>query len=207
MCGIFATLLYVAVNIIVPMQDPGYDWRSQAVSELSAVDAPTRQLWIWLCLPYSLLMIAFGYGVRLSAAGSKALRWAGSVVIGSALVGILWPPMHQREVLAVSGGALTDTLHIVFTMIWGVASLATMGLAAAALRCSAFRIFTVVSALATIGFGVLTGMDSPNMEKNLPTPMMGVWERIGMAAFMVWVIVFAIALFRQRNEALAPVLP
>ena len=41
MCGILSSLLYVAMNIFVPMQFEGYSYTSQTVSELSAIGAPT----------------------------------------------------------------------------------------------------------------------------------------------------------------------
>lgn len=58
--GIIATLWYIAINIIVPIQYPGYNISSQTVSELSAIGAPTRWLWFVFCLFYSILFIAFG---------------------------------------------------------------------------------------------------------------------------------------------------
>ena len=50
-------------------------------------------------------------------------------------------------------------------------------------------------------FGILTGMMAPDLEANLPTPMMGVWERINIGVYMVWVIVLALMLLRKENEA------
>ena len=44
--GILSSLLYVAINILVPMAWDGYNAVSQTVSELSAIDAPTRPLWL-----------------------------------------------------------------------------------------------------------------------------------------------------------------
>ena len=41
-CGIASSLLYVAMNVFVPMQWEGYSSASQTVSELSAIGAPTR---------------------------------------------------------------------------------------------------------------------------------------------------------------------
>ena len=55
-----------------------------------------------------------------------------------------------------------------------------------------------------IGFGVLTGIDSPGMEANEPTPRIGVWERIGIAAQMLWVIVLAVVLLRREKEPPVP---
>lgn len=57
--GILSSLLYVAINIIVPAQWPAYSSVSQTVSELSAIGAPTRMLWLVLSTPYTLLTIAF----------------------------------------------------------------------------------------------------------------------------------------------------
>ena len=44
-CGILSSLLYIAMNVFVPMQWDGYSSASQTVSELSAIGAPTRSLW------------------------------------------------------------------------------------------------------------------------------------------------------------------
>jgi hypothetical protein len=115
-CGMLSSLLYMAINIIVPLYYPGYNVVSQTVSELSAIDAPTRQLWVLLCTFYSLLVIAFGWGVWLSAAGSRQLRIAGAIMLFYGVSGFFWPPMHQREVLAAGGETLTDTMHIIYSL-------------------------------------------------------------------------------------------
>jgi hypothetical protein len=44
----------------------------------------------------------------------------------------------------------------------------------------------------------LTGLDASRLEANLPTPWMGVWERINIYAYMLWVVVLATALLRGR---------
>jgi hypothetical protein len=49
-------------------------------------------------------------------------------------------------------------------------------------------------------FGVLTGLDQPRLAANLPTPWMGVWERISIFGYMLWVAVLAIALLRAQVE-------
>jgi hypothetical protein len=58
-CGILSSLLYVAMNIIAAMLYEGYSSTSQTVSELSAIGAPTRPLWLLLGIPYTLLATAF----------------------------------------------------------------------------------------------------------------------------------------------------
>src|SRR5688572_24141529 len=105
-CGILSMLWYVVINVIVPLQYPGYDIASQTVSELSAIDAPTRTFWFVLCIFYSLFLIAFGLGIWLSANGNRKLRFVAVVVLLDAVLGFFWPPMHQREVIAAGGGTL-----------------------------------------------------------------------------------------------------
>jgi hypothetical protein len=54
-CGILSSLLYVAMTVFIAMQWEGYSSASQTVSELSAIGAPTRSLWVALgaVTPYS----------------------------------------------------------------------------------------------------------------------------------------------------------
>src|SRR5690606_5033742 len=129
-CGILSSLLYVAANIFVPMQYPGYNLASQTVSELSAVGTPTRQLWVGLLIVYSILVVGFGWGAWRSAGNDRRLRIAGILIAVYAIIGVFWPPMHQREVLAAGGGTLTDTLHIAFTFITVPLMLSVMGFSA-----------------------------------------------------------------------------
>ncbi len=43
-CGIFNVIFYLLHDIIGAMNYPGYDWMSQAVSDLTAIDAPSRDI-------------------------------------------------------------------------------------------------------------------------------------------------------------------
>jgi len=43
--GIIQLISYTAAIIFSPMAFPGYDWKSMAASDLSAMDAPSRILW------------------------------------------------------------------------------------------------------------------------------------------------------------------
>jgi Protein of unknown function (DUF998) len=194
-CGIISSLYYVAINVFVAMQYEGYNAASQAVSELSAIDAPTRSLWITLVTIYSILVMAFGWGVWQVAVQNRYLHMVGILMIVNTIIGLFWPPMHQREVLAAGGGTMTDTLHIAWTLITIPLWLLIMGLSAKAFG-NRFRIYSIVTTVVLIVFGVKTGMYSSDMEANLPTPWMGVWERISIAAYMSWVIVFAMMLLR-----------
>src|SRR5215470_14622591 len=143
-CGIASSLLYAAMLVFVPLSWEGYRSASQTVSELSAIDAPSRSLWVGLGSVWTVLYAAFGVGVWLSAGPIRALRVVGALIVIAAIAGLAWPPMHQREVLAAGGATLTDTLHIVWTAMNGVFTLLAMGFAAAALG-RRFRLYVVAT--------------------------------------------------------------
>jgi len=192
-CGILSSIWYVVINIYVPMKYEGYSMSSLTVSELSAIGAPTRQLWVMLVILYPVLFGAFGWGVLMSAEGNRPLRVVGKLIIVYCAFNIYWPPMHQRGMEPT----MTDTLHIVWAAVTVLFMMAMMGFGAAAFGMS-FRFFTIASMATHILFGVLTGLEAPNIPYNGPTPWIGVWERINIAVFMLWVIVLAIVLFRGR---------
>lgn len=202
MCGIISSFLYATITVIVAMQWPEYNSASQTVSELSAVDAPTRIRWIVLSTPYTLLTIAFAWGVWKSAVGNRRLRIAGTLLIIYGALGILWPfaPMHQRETLAAGGGTSSDTLHLALGALTEVIYLTALILSAASLG-RVFRVYSMITFLALLLFGILTFLDAPNVSVNLPTPLIGVWERINIGVFLLWVIVLAIILLRKEKTS------
>ena len=71
-CGIVSSLLYVAMNVLGAMQWEGYSSISQTVSELFAIGAPSRPLWVLLGILYQVLATLFGWGVWASAGRNRA---------------------------------------------------------------------------------------------------------------------------------------
>jgi hypothetical protein len=198
-CGILSSLWYLAINIFVPLMYDGYSTASLTVSELSAIGAPTRILWVLLALPYLLLLMFFGWSVLKSSKGNRSLKVTGSLIIAYSIFNFYWPPMHQREVLATGGETLTDTLHIIWAMITLLFMMLMMGFGAAALG-RRFRLYTIATWVVFIAFGILTWLESIGINKNLPTPYIGIWERINIGAFMLWVIVLSIVLLQEKRR-------
>jgi len=188
-CGILSSVVYVAANVIVPMRFAGYDVVSQTVSELSAIGAPTRELWLAFMVPYALLALAFAIGIWMSAGTSRSLHAAAVFGFANVVIGMFWPPMHLRGAEFTT----TDTLHIVWTAI--VVPMMMLQIAFGAVAFSrSFRVYSALTIAAMIVFGFVTSLEAPNIAVNGPTPLIGIWERIGMAAQMVWIPVFAVKL-------------
>jgi len=106
--------------------------------------------------------------------------------------------MHLREVLAAGGGTLTDTMHIVFAMLTVLLMLIAIGFGAAAFG-KGFRLYSITTMVILFAFGALTIPDAPKIQANLPTPWIGVWERINIGVFLLWVVVLAITLLHARD--------
>ena len=200
-CGILSSLLYVVATFLGAKRWEGYSSTSQSVSELIGIDAPSAPLVIPLFIVYDILIFAFGLGIWRSAGQKRALRIAAVLIVGKEILGLaatLFAPIHLRGV----EGTLTDTMHIIFT---GVSTLLcmfpAMGFAAAAFG-KRFRLYSIGTMVVFLLFGALAGLDSPCMVANLPTPWLGVWERINIFGYMLWIVALAFALLRSPSDSL-----
>ncbi|MBN2444143.1 MAG: hypothetical protein JXJ04_22460 [Spirochaetales bacterium] len=72
--GILAVVSYIASDIICSFSYQGYISADQAISELSAIGAPTASLWKTLTILFSPLVIAFGTGVFMMSGKKISLR-------------------------------------------------------------------------------------------------------------------------------------
>ena len=197
-CGVASSVLYAGLNVFVPMLWPEYSSVNQTVSELSAIDAPTRNVWFPLGLLYAVLVIAFGLGVNVSAAGSNLIRWLGILLIAYGTLCLYWPPMHLRGTITT----VTDTLHLVWAGLSVLLMVSSIILSAVIFK-GWFRGYAIVTVLVLAVFGILTSVQAPAVPLNQPTPFMGVWERINIGVYLLWIIVLAVMLYPERK----PVLP
>jgi hypothetical protein len=201
-CGVLSSALYVATTVFVAMQWEAYNSASQTISELSAIGAPTRSQWILPAAFYTVLMTAFGWGIWKSAGRIRALHIVGGLMLAYGALGLIWPfaPMHLRETVAAGGSTVSDTLHLVLASVTVVLMLLAIGFGAVAFG-RWFRLYSIASLVILAACGALTFLDAPQIAANLPTPWIGVWERINLAVFLLWVVVLAVKLWPVPNGA------
>jgi hypothetical protein len=197
-CGTASSLLYAAM--IWSIRYEGYSAISQVPSELTAIGAPTQVLWARLGWIYTVLITAFGLGVWKSAGGNRPVRIVSGVILAYASLGLLWPfaAMHQREVLAAGGGTLSDTLHVVLGAVTVFVMFLAIGFGASAFG-KRFRLYSTATIVVLLTFGALTFLEAPGLEANLPTPWIGLWERINISVFLLWVAVLGAVLWRKAG--------
>ena len=75
-----------------------------------------------------------------------------------------------------------------------------VGFGAAALG-RRFRLYSIATVVIVLACGAVTGTYASDVQADLPTPWVGVWERISIATFMAWIVVLAIALLRAPRGA------
>lgn len=62
-----------------------------------------------------------------------------------------------------------------------------------------FRIYSLATIAIGLACAAMTGTYASRIQADLPTPGVGVWERISIAAFMTWIAVLATALLRAPH--------
>lgn len=199
--GVVASFYYAAITAWVATRWPGYSSLNQTVSELSAVNAPTRAPWLALASLYTLLSLWFALGVIRAAEDGHPLRMIGSLLLIYASLGLVWPfaPMHLRETIAAAGPAATDALHILLTTLTVASMLGAVGLGIR-LFGAGFRVYSGLTLVVVLVAGALTGRAIQAISSNRPTPLVGLWERVCIGAFLLWLAVLAIRLVRASDE-------
>ena len=195
-CGIFSSLLWIGGDMLAAILYEGYSYTSQSISELSAIGAPTRLLLIPLNTIYEVLLFTFGLGILATGGRKRALRFTGILLIAHAIVALVstFFPMNSRG----AEMTISDTMHIIFYSVIPLIILLIIGFGATA-NGKWFRLYSIGTILILILFGVLTGMSAPRVAAGLPTPWMGIYERINVYGYMLWVIVLAIILLRTEK--------
>jgi hypothetical protein len=194
-CGILASLLYISTDILLAMCYEGYSYTSQAISELSAVGAPTRSLWTVMTFLFNPLVVAFGIGVWKSADRKRSLQISGILLSAWGALGFVWLffPMHMRGAI----GSTTDTMHLVMAGVTVPLMMLFIGFGSG-VQGKWFRLYSILTILAMLIFGAWTGMQAPRVAAQLPTPWLGIMERVSVYSPMLWVLVFAVVLLRSN---------
>ena len=177
--GLVSLLSYAAAVVFSPLAYPGYVWTQQAVSDLSAANAPSRMLWSQLSSLYNLCGIvsvmmvcvfvqgklnrALRLGVYLFAAMNwvSAAGYASFPLTDSGYAGTFQDVMHMVVTAGVVGLSI---LSLVFFIIGGLRKRSYVSLGAIAL------VALVIMFAGPVGIGLA------------PKSMFGIFERFSVFA-------------------------
>ena len=154
--GIISFLSYLAAVVFSPLAYPGYDWKSQAVSDLSAAKAPSLQLWNQLSCLYGGCSIICIMMVCLAMQGklNKTLR------IGVYLWAAMWWFMeigYTLFPLSESGyaGTFQDIMHLYVVTYFGCVFLSIVSLIVIMIGGYRKKQFTSLAVIATIALTLM----------------------------------------------------
>lgn len=200
LCGIVSSLLYLGMDIIAGMLWEGYSFTSQTISELSAIGAPTRSLWVPLGFVYDVLLIAFGLGVWIidGASGQRrrALRLIGGLLVVFAVLAMLPFPIHMRG----TEMTFTDTMHLVIYGVTIPLLLMTNILLGTIAYRNWFRLYSIGTLVTFVVVGTLTGLGAAQIAAQQASPWVGVTERILVHGSLLWMAVLAVVLLREERS-------
>lgn len=114
--GIVSFLSYTAAVVFSPLAYPGYNWMAQAVSDLSAADAPSLALWNQLSALYSVCEVVCATVVCIGMQGRKTKLLRTGIYMFAVMEWIS-AVGYRMFPLSSSGyaGAFQDIMHMVIT--------------------------------------------------------------------------------------------
>ncbi len=177
--GVVSFLSYTAAVIFAPLAYPGYDWLSQAVSDLSAANAPSLALWNQLTAFYNVCEVVCVTVVCIGISGQKTKLLRTGVYLFAVMEWIS-AIGYRMFPLSNSGyaGAFQDVMHMAVTVavvLLSIASLTIIIIAGAKNKNCRFYGICAAIALVMMLVGAL-GM------KIVPPNYFGVVERFSVFA-------------------------
>lgn len=116
--GVVSFLSYAAAVVFAPLAYPGYDWMAQAVSDLSAANAPSLALWNRLSAPYSVCEVVCATIVCIGCQKQKSKRLRAGIYL-FAIMEWISAIGYRMFPLSESGyaGEFQDVMHMVVTAL------------------------------------------------------------------------------------------
>ncbi len=198
LCGVAAPLVYLLVVVIGDAIRPGYSHIANAISELIAAGAPNKTFLDVFFLLYNGLITLAGIGLFAQAQRGPAARLgkAGAAcIIGVGLVSILMTlffPMDARG----TDATLQGTIHLIIAGLESLGSMAAMFLIGLWQKKQPGLQRTVLVTFICLALVFLAGITAGASAAS-GSPFMGLFERITIGAFLLWVLVFFTTIFKK----------
>lgn len=194
--GVVSLLSYTAAVVFSPMAYPGYDWMSQAVSDLSAANAPSLKLWNQLSSLYgicgiiSIMMLC----VVIQGKLTKLIRlgiYAFAIMNWISYVGYSMFPLTESGY----AGSFQDIMHMVVTILVVVLSiLALLLIIIGGFKKKSYLSYAVWALIAF--FLMMTGAI---MSGTVPKEYFGIFERFSVFSATGFNAVLGIYLFNGKD--------
>ena len=127
--GVVSFLSYTAAVVFSPLAYPGYNWMAQAVSDLSAANAPSLALWNRLSAPYNTCEVLCATVVCVGIQGRKTKLLRTGIYLFAAME---WVSAigYRMFPLSDSGyaGTFQDIMHMAVTAVVVLLSIVSLSI-------------------------------------------------------------------------------
>lgn len=195
--GVVSFLSYTAAVVFAPLTYPGYNWMAQAVSDLSAANAPSLALWNQLSALYNACEVVCATIVCIGIQGQKTKLLRSGIYL-FAIMEWISAVGYRMFPLSSSGyaGAFQDVMHMVTTALVVLLSIVSLTMIIVAgtksKNCRSYGVCAAV-ALAMMLVGAM-GM------KIVPAEYFGVVERFSVFAATGFNAALGIHLFCMKPK-------
>ncbi len=191
-CGILSPLLFIFTDIIAGILWNGYSFISQSISELSAINSPTRSLVVPLNIIKDILMLIFGWSLYKTPYKNYFLKILALFLIGYSTLGLLvvFFPMHVGQ-----SASLTNIILIALSMI---SFLLAIFFGAVAFK-NWFRLFSIGILLYFIILAFIGLFIAPNISIGSVSTV-GIQERNMLYLCLLWVLFLTIVLIKKEKK-------
>ena len=196
--GVVSFLSYTAAVVFAPLAYPGYNWMAQAVSDLSAANAPSPALWNQLSALYNVCEVVCVTVVCIGIQGQKTKLLRSGIYL-FAIMEWISAVGYRMFPLSSSGyaGAFQDVMHMVVTALVVLLSIVSLTVIIVAeiksKNCRSYGVCAAV-ALAMMLVGAM-GM------KIVPAEYFGVVERFSVFAATGFNTALGIHLFCRKANS------
>ena len=192
--GVASFLSYTAAVVCAPLAYPGYSWMAQAVSDLSAANAPSLALWNQLSALYNACEVVCATVVCVGIQGRKT-RLLRTGVYLFAVMEWVSAVGYRMFPLSDSGyaGAFQDVMHMAVTAVVVLLAIVSLGIIiAAGVRRRECRSYGICAAIA-LGLMLVGALGM----KLVPAAYFGVVERCSVFAATGFNAALGLHLFRM----------
>ena len=195
--GVVSFLSYTAAVVFAPLAYPGYNWMTQAVSDLSAANAPSLALWNQLSALYNACEVVCATVVCIGIQGQKTKLLRSGIYL-FAIMEWISALGYRMFPLSTSGCASTfqDVMHLLVTalvVLLSIVSLSVIILAGAKSRdCRSYGICA--------GAALLLMLTGALGMKLVPADFFGVVERFSVFAATGFNAALGVHLFCAKPE-------
>ena len=195
--GILSFLSYTTAVLFAPLAYPGYNWMAQAVSDLSAANAPSLALWNQLSAFYNVCEVVCATVVCIGIQGQKTKLLRTGIYL-FAIMEWISAVGYRMFPLSSSGyaGAVQDVMHMVVTALVVLLSIISLTvIIVARVKSKNCRSYGVCAGVA-LGMMLVGAMGM----KIVPVEYFGVVERFSVFAATGFNAALGIHLFCTKQK-------